>query len=276
MSVPAFFTEDSGAFLPTRFARSLWAPQTLNGPAVCALAARAADSEFGEAGFRAARFTVDLFKVAREVPTRTRATLIRDGRRIRVVDVDVVQPAASGDGEVVVARATTIFLRESTNPPGDRWISDDPFTPPQVDPLDVLPHFGAHGHPWSSDMATGQNGFRKRLWTSAVAVVAGEELTPFQRVAISSESTSLIANWGSTGIGFINCDLTVTMSRLPVGDRIGVDAESHTEHDGISASTCALYDSRGRFGTGMVSAVDNSAALIDFTAVNTTDRYAEG
>ena len=109
----------------------------------------------------------------------------------------------------------------------------------------------------------------------AAPAVVGAELTPFVRAAISAESTSLICNWGTTGIGFINCDLTVALSRLPRGDRIGVEADSHAEHDGISASTAGLYDVDGMWGVGMVTAVNNAAAEIDFTNVDLRGRYRE-
>ncbi|MGC4933546.1 acyl-CoA thioesterase domain-containing protein [Gordonia sp. DT30] len=300
MSDVAFFRPDSdGRVTPLPYARSLWAPGTLNGPAVCALAAHTAESEFAEPGFRAARFTIDLFKVAREAPTETRTRLLRAGGRIRVAEVDVVQypddtpgsGTSEGGAEVVVARATTVFLRESQNPPGQRWqrpAQASTFHPPAGPIDDYAPRFSsdaadtdaadtgaAEVGDWDDDMRRHQNGLRKRVWTRAAPAVAGAELTPFVRAAISAESTSLIGNWGSSGIGFINCDLTVALSRLPRGERIGVEADTHTEHEGISVSTAGLYDVDGMWGVGMVTAVNNAAAEIDFTSVDLHGRYRE-
>ena len=82
-------SSDNGVVTPTSYALSLWAPGTLNGPAVCALAAHRVEQQFGEDGFRPARFTIDMFKVAREVPTFTRGRLVRAGRRIRVAELDL-------------------------------------------------------------------------------------------------------------------------------------------------------------------------------------------
>ncbi|GAA3704123.1 acyl-CoA thioesterase domain-containing protein [Gordonia hankookensis] len=292
MSLIAFFSHDSGTadssaeesrgYTPTRFAASLWAPSTLNGPAVCALAARAAEDEFATEGFRTARFTIELFKVARDTVTVTRGRLVRDGRRIKVAEVDVIQAA---DGvEVIVARSTTVFVRESTDPPGERWsrpADATRFRPPETDADDHFPWYGTtseHGGEiiWSQDMAAQQHGQRKWLWTRAVSTVVGEDPTPFQRAVISGESTSLVCNWGTAGIAYINCDLTVALSRLPVGTRIGVEAATHLETDGISTSTANLYDVDGQFGVGMVTGVENAAATIDFTSVKPGERYAEG
>nr|WP_202422526.1 acyl-CoA thioesterase domain-containing protein [Gordonia sp. SID5947] len=288
----AFFSPESGAvdsdgeesrgFVPTRYAASLWAPSTLNGPAVCALAARAAEDEFATTGFRTARFTIELFKVARDTVTVTRGRLIRDGGRIKVAEVDIVQVV---DGkEVIVARSTTVFVRESTDPPGERWsrpADATRFRPPETDLDDHIPWYGTtseHGGEivWSRDMGAHQDARRKWLWTRAVSTVVGEDPTPFERAVISGESTSLICNWGTAGIAFINCDLTVALSRLPVGTRIGVEAATHLETDGISTSTANLYDVDGQFGVGMVTGVENTAATIDFTSVKPGERYAEG
>lgn len=288
MTEIAFFRPlTDGLVASTPFSRSLWAAGTLNGPAVCALAAHRTEAEFGHPGFRPARFTIDLFKVARDLPTATRARLVRAGGRIRVVELDVLQYPEDGapepGSEVLTARATTVFLAASSNPPGQRWQRAQEattFTPPPVEYTDYRPRFSSDAHPpqigdWDDAMGNHQDGFRKRLWTKAAPAVLGAELTPFVRAAISAESTSLVCNWGSTGIGFINCDLTLALSRLPVGERIGVEADSHTESDGISVSTAGLYDADGMWGVGMVTAVNNAAAQIDFTSVELDGRYRE-
>ncbi|MGW0035241.1 acyl-CoA thioesterase domain-containing protein [Gordonia sp. NPDC003376] len=287
MTELAFFRPESdGRVLPTAFSHSLWAPGTLNGPAVCAIAAHHTEVEFTETGFRPARFTIDMFRAARDLPTSMRSRLVRSGGRIRVAEVDVFQHAADGE-EVLAARATTVYLRESQNPPGRRWTRPDSavsFVPPAettddrrpffaTDPADAP--FGGPVGDWSRDIGAHQTATRKRLWASAAPAVAGQPLTPFVQAAISAESTSLVCNWGSTGIGFINCDLTMALSRLPRGPRIGVEADTHTEHDGISVSTAGLYDVDGMFGTGMVTAVNNAAAEIDFTTVDSGARYRE-
>lgn len=276
----AFFgPADDGRLAPLPYARSLWAPNTLNGPAVCAVAAHAAETEFGRAGFRPARFTIDLFKAAKEVPTSTRSRLVRDGGRIRVVEVDVLQHPDDG-AEVLTARSTTVFLAESANPPGQRWQRPESavtFHAPLDTPSDHLSRFasdesGAVGD-WDADMGAHQNGLRKRLWAQPLPAVLGSPATPFTRAVTGAESTSLICNWGSSGIGFINCDLTVALSRLPRGRRIGVEADSHTEFDGISASSAGLYDIDGMWGIATVTAVNNAAAEIDFTTVDVGSKF---
>jgi acyl-CoA thioesterase len=79
-----------------------------------------------------------------------------------------------------------------------------------------------------------------------------------------AEATSLVTNLGTQGIGYINGDLTVGLSRLPVGEWIGVQADSHWAEDGVAVGTATLFDRSGAFGSGMTTAVANPAAQIDF------------
>ncbi|EGD53779.1 acyl-CoA thioesterase domain-containing protein [Gordonia neofelifaecis] len=268
MSDRTFFTPaDGGRFDPTGYAMGLWGPDALNGPSVCAIAAYAAENAGSSEGFAPARFTLELFKSARRLPTLPTTTVIRDGHRIRVVEVSVVQ--FDGDTEILVARGNVVFLKQGSNPPGERWVrppEEQTFVPPTADD-DYRPWFQVDDGDWSSDMGDFQNSGRLRMWTRPFDAVAATALTPFQRAVIAAESTSLVTNIGDGGIGFINCDLTVAVARLPEGVRIGVEADSHVENAGLSVGTANLYDEHGQFGVGLVTAVDNTRAMIDFSKV---------
>ena len=269
MSQKSFFTPVAdGRAQPTRFAMSLWGPDSLNGPAVCAIAAHAAESEHGRDGWLPARFTLELFKSARAVPTSTSTRVLRDGRRIRVVQVSVLQHGDGDTDDTLVAQGNVVFLKEGPNPPGARWSREDAgFTPPDHDPADSRPWLADSESDWSQDMGAFQNANRRRLWSRPIRVAPDLPLTPFVRAVIAGESTSLVTNWGEGGIGFINGDLTVALSRLPVGDRIGLEADNHLEGSGVSAGTATLFDAQGPFGIGLVTALDNTHAMIDFTKV---------
>ncbi|GAA3028866.1 thioesterase family protein [Gordonia defluvii] len=288
MATSSFFTEEDGHFAATAFALSLWGPRTLNGPAVCALAARSAEMAGPADGFRPARFTIDLFRAARQDPTTTTATLLRDGGRVRVIGVDVYQyPDGLGTDPVRVAHSTTVFLKSAGDPPGQRWSREATgFHPPVVADDDFYPRFAADATidsdgnvvaaiDWTSDIAALQGSGRKRQWTRPLPVVPGESPSPFVGAVTAAESSSLLGNWGSTGIGFINCDLTVALARLPRSVRVGVESDFHVENDGISVSQSVLYDSAGPIGTGLVTAVNNAKAEIDFTTVKPEDRLRQ-
>ena len=108
----SFFTLDGGEYVPTRYARSAWSDEMVNGPAVVAAAARALELEHGRDGFQPARLTVDLFSPVRVDPLTVRTEAVRSGNRIQVADAHVVQ------GGTTVARATLVQLRRGDEPAG--------------------------------------------------------------------------------------------------------------------------------------------------------------
>lgn len=260
---PAHFTASDEGYLPSAYAQSHWSEGQLNGPAIVGLVARELEHRFGSEDFLPARLTVDLFKAARTTPTTVVARMLRDGRRIRNVECDVVQ------NDVVVAHAVLAFYRRSAPPPGQLWTRDPDFTfPPSLDPgeVSVRPHTGSDAVGWTRTVSEHQNNSRTRFVDQGIDVVSGQRNSPFVRAAMVAEATSLTTHLGTRGVGYINGDLTVGLCRLPVDDWIGVQADSHWAEDGVSVGTATLFDSRGAFGTGMVTGLANPAAQIDFTA----------
>jgi hypothetical protein len=259
-----------GLFHPTAYARSGWSDDMVNGPALVGLAALSMEHDDADGtvtgGFMPARFTADLFRPAHRVPTSVRTRLVRDGRRIRITECDILQ-----DGSVV-ARATTLQYRRSEPPPGREWVvSDNAFTPPAGVVATGAAYFvGSDDAGWGGSVGMGdgvdahQNPSRKRVYHRAAELVAGAAASPFVRAVVAAEAASLVTNLGTAGIGYINGDLTVALSRLPVGDYIGVQADSHWCADGVSVGSATLFDDRGPFGIGMVTAIANPAAQIDF------------
>ncbi len=266
MSQAAFVGGDDGVFHPTEAARSGWSADMVNGPALVGLAAASLEDEYGQDGFLPARFTADLFRAAHRVPTQVRTRVVRDGRRIRITECDILQ-----DG-VAVARADMVQYRLSGPPPGREWVSPDPgFAPPREVGRATTAYFvGSDDAGWAGSAGMGdgvhahQNASRKRVYHRTSEVVAGQPASPFVRTVVAAEATSLVTNLGTEGIGYINGDLTVALSRLPVGDYIGLQADSHWCAAGVSVGSATLCDDIGPFGIGMVTAIANPAAQIDF------------
>ena len=97
-----FFAYLDGVFHPSEAALSRWGTDSLNGPAVVGLAARCLEHDYGDDEFLPTRLTTDLFKAARRVPTEVRTRLVRDGRRIRGSECDVIQAGVGMGGEAVL------------------------------------------------------------------------------------------------------------------------------------------------------------------------------
>lgn len=256
---PAYFTAAGiDTFEPTSSATGYWGEGLLSGPAVAGLAACALEDGHGDPDFQPARFTIDLFKPARQLPLRTQTRVIRDGRRARYIECDVLQ------GDWIVARATMVAYRRSEAPQGSEWTPQAGFTPPAEAAGDVL-FVGSDQAGWSPMGEQHQNASRKRAYYRGPEVVDGREASPFVRSVIVAEAaTNMVTHLGTAGIGYINGDLTVAISRQPISEFIGVQADSHWAADGISVGSATLFDDAGPFGTAMVTSLANPAARIDF------------
>lgn len=253
-----FFTHDGDELVPGPHARGPWAPGMLHGRLLGGLMARAIEREHVADGLRLTRLTVDLFRSASLLPVRVTTERVRDGRRIRIVDATV------GSGEGLVARACAVLLRRAGQPPGEVW------APPGWDvpePADLGPPvFGRSPFEmWriSPDEERGEpRRGRHRLWMRENHdLVEGESPSPLVRVALAADMASPMAHAGSAGLRFINADYTLALSRLPLGDVIGVESAGHLSDEGIAVGNCTLYDTGGPIGYCGTTAVANAAGM---------------
>jgi hypothetical protein len=257
---PAFFELSGGRYIPLPLALSFWSDKAISGPPVCGMVARELGNKYLSGEFVPARLTVDLSRPVPATPLTVSTRLVRDSRRIRVVDAEVL--TANGDP---VARANAVFLMRSAQPPGAVWQRQHvPSAPADGDApgQDVTPVYGS-ADLWSGDIGAYQNSDRKRVWVRRIAVVDGENPSPFERAAIVGEQASFVTNWGTKGIEFINVDVTLNLARLPVGTELGIEADSHLSDTGIAACAATLYDSAGPVGICTVSALANAQRSLD-------------
>ena len=254
----AYFTTIDGEFHPTTAAGGHWGAGLISGPAVAGIAAHALERDFGEPGLLPARFTVDLVKPAKRVPTVVETRVVREGRRARYTEADVLQ------GDSLVARASMVQYLMSEAPAGQEWSNAAAFCGPDS-AADVELLVGSDDAGWSALGVEHQNTSRKRAYSRGPDVVAGNPASPFVNAAVVAEAaTNMVLNMGTDGIGYINGDLTVTLARLPRSEFLGVQGDSRLSAAGISTGTATLYDDDGPFGTVVITALANPAALIDF------------
>jgi hypothetical protein len=259
-----FFTADGDQLVPGEHAGSPWAPDMMHGRLFGGLLARALEREQAEPDFHFTRLTVDLFRNTKLVPVRVETQRVRDGRRIRVADATVYA------GDAPVARASAVLLRRGeqpteTAPPTPAW---DVPTPEEIGP----PRYQSSNWPppfdvWLLDgdgKLTGdwRSGGRRRAWLRDTHdLVAGESPSPFVRVGLAGDFASPLANFGPHGLlEFINADYTLTLSRLPLSEAIGMEATGHVSEDGIAVANCTFHDTSGPIGYCTVTAVSNPAS----------------
>lgn len=90
-----------------------------------------------------------------------------------------------------------------------------------------------------------------------------ETMSPFERAAFLGDATSMVCNWGTEGVGYISCDITVTLSRLPQGSEIGLRALDQVATQGISVAMATMYDRTGPLGTCVVNSLSNARRQVN-------------
>ena len=263
----AELSDGTESLVPEPRSRSGWGGRgQLRGTAVSGALARAAERAAagldGSEGFRPVRWTADLFRPAALAPAVTAATVVRSGRRLRLIDATFVQD------DLVVARGTALLLRTGGGSgAGEVWAGPpaDPPDVPDLEPGEEPMLYSSDGVGWSAQMSEHQNGARKRTWHLPETLVDGEKPSAFVRVATVADSANLAGNWGSAGVEFINSDLTLTLQRLPDADGgIGLVAQERREDDGIAVLRTSVVDQWGPVGSVVLSTLANSAAAVTF------------
>lgn len=231
-----------------------WGPTTVSGLVVSGLVAHAAERAAGDADFVGTRLTVDMVRMAVMGELRVETSLLRDGRRLRMVDVTISQDGRN------VAHGRGIFARRSENPPGKVWSADVVMPPPPVP--EETPAFGPK--PYSGPTAQPSVNFdpwldptqQKYVWYDFDAqLVAGEPTSPFVRAAAVADVGNPLTNWGSEGLQFVNSDVTMLLTRLPEGTLLGLAARDRQEDDGVSVGSAVMFDTRGPIGITTVTAL---------------------
>ncbi|WP_341926833.1 acyl-CoA thioesterase domain-containing protein [Nocardioides psychrotolerans] len=268
----AFFAPEGDTLVPTAMAQSMWSTDQMHGVAVSGALGRALEravAALGRADLQPTRYTVDLFRAARMQPCEISTEVVREGSRICLVDATMTQAGER------VARASAVFLKPTASTEGQVWSPDERPSPPphEVAPPTDEPHV-PYFHSevgWTQDFSQHQNGSRKQSWNSAIPVVAGEAITPFQAAAAIADGASLVTHWGSLGVEHINTDITLTLVRPPVGVEIGLSAVDRLEQDGISVGTAAMFDRTGPLGTCVVTALANARRVVDMGGISYDD-----
>lgn len=269
----AFFRRTPDGFVPLELAASLWKPTQMHGVAASGLLAGALEAAADRPDWTPARYQVDLFRPAStEHLTTVRTAVVRSGQRLVLVDAWLEQ-----QGEAM-ARARATFLAPSVTPAGQVWSASDRATPP---PLELAPvteeahvPFFASGSAWSDDFAAHQNAGRHATWQVALEVVEGEKPTPFQAVASIADATSMVCNWGSAGVEYINTDVDLALCRLPASIEIGLRALDHVASDGVAVGTAEVFDRVGTLGTATVTAMANTRRTVDFSSFDAEGTHA--
>lgn len=236
---------------PLPLAQGAWAEGQMRGPAVTGLLAHATERAATRLRpeLQPARISFDLFRAPKMVPSTVECTVVRDGRRLFLIDAVLMQSGRA------VARSQALFLHPAERPDGASWEpgAPAPAPDPALEPDSQLRLYRGDGDAWTPDADAVGGTERKHIWQYPLVVVDGCEPTGFEAVACISDLTSLVVNWSETGVNFINADVSVAFSRRPAGAGLGIATTARSDHDGISAGSAVLFDERGAFGVSTVT-----------------------
>jgi len=249
-----FFELDGEIAVPSELTRGPWdaASQHAGPPAALLGLALERLPIDGDMPMRVGRVTYEVLRPVPIAPLRVEARVERDGRRVQMLAASL----HTGDEEVMRARAWR--LRTEAVELGAEF----PRQPPEHGPADgedapFFPTGASEGYHTAVDYRFIEGGFLEPgpavVWMrSRVPVVAGEVLSPLQRVLVVADSgngVSAALDWRR--FLFINVDLTVHLHRQPAGEWVCLDAVTTPESDGIGLADTTLSDEGGRIGRAM-------------------------
>lgn len=87
-------------------------------------------------------------------------------------------------------------------------------------------------------------------WLRALhPLLGGEEMTPLQRVLVAADSGNGISSTlDFERYAFVNVDLSVHLSRMPVGEWVCTDSLTVPEPGGVGLTDTMIFDERGPIG----------------------------
>lgn len=249
----ALFTGRRGLFEPTELTRGGWSDDAQHGSPPSGLLARAVERVPTRVPMQVVRITIDLFREVPLAPLSVHTDVVRDGRRIQVVE------ATLHTDETPVGHALALKIRSGEvplDPPDTDVLLPSPADLPRLDVRTAI-HADDHRFRFHTDAveirSIDQSFFRRgegRSWLRLLhPVVEGETPSPFVTAATLAD----VANGNSTVLDverwvYVNPDITLYLHRPPTTEWVGMVSLAYEQPTGIGMTDTVLYDERGRIG----------------------------
>lgn len=251
----AVFRIDGRRAITSPHAAGPWSPDMQHGSAPSGLVTWAAEAMPTPVPMHIARLTIDLM---RPVPLATLAIeteVLRQGRKIQLCEVRLKAD------DVLVVRATVLKIRSEVQelPAG---IADAPIDVPGPEQSRVEPaDFSSSPFVSGMSLRAARGGFAhpgsSAIWYRVDRpLVEGAPISQVMRAVVASDfsnATSVALDFKHWT--FLNADLTISLSRQPVGDWILLDGDCNIGPDGAGLAMARLGDERGYFGRAVQSLV---------------------
>ena len=241
----ALYLEDGDRFVPTAHTGGPWSAHHQFGGAPAALVGQLLERVPTLVPMHVARLTVDLLRPVPIRPARVVVRVVREGKRVQVLEASVVVD----DVEVVRAsalRVRTVDLHDLTLPQGEARIGP-PVVPSRTfaRPRSTRPVPGI-ARALEYAYATEGGIFDDPTWVRlCLPVIAEEDSSPLARLAFLADCASAVGHPREADVSGINADITLNVIRYPSADWLCVIGEGWTGGDGIGLAQATLSDEAG-------------------------------
>ncbi len=252
----AIFRIDGERAITSPNAAGPWSPDMQHGSAPAGLVTWAAEAMPTPVPMQIARLTIDLMRPVPLAPLAIETEVLRQGRKIQLCEIRLKA------NDVLVVRATVLKIR--VNAPNDlpAEIADAPIDLPGPEQSRVEPaDFSSSPFVSGMSLRAARGGFAhpgsSAIWYRVDRpLVEGAPISQVTRAVVASDfcnATSVALDFKHWT--FLNADLTISLSREPVGDWILLDGDCNIGPDGAGLAMARIGDQRGYFGRAVQSLV---------------------
>jgi hypothetical protein len=244
------FTRQGESYFPSESSRGPWRDDALHGGPVAGLVAREAELHPSAEGTRIARITVELLRPVKFVPLTPRVELIRAGKAIRLLRVELFGP----DGLVTLAHVLCVADEKivvpthlAPKPPAD--LPGDVPVDLSWQQRDGTVRFHTHAAEMRVTVGAASVPGAAAAWFRLRSdLLDGEPVSPAQRAAVVADLGGIGSSLSMADFSYPNADLSIHLHREPVGEWLRIDSASEVGPLGVGLSTSVLSDAEGRLG----------------------------
>src|SRR3954465_10545929 len=251
MELPgSLYVPTDDGFLATALTIGPWDAGLQHAGPPAALLLREAERASGIDGGQTVRMAYDIFAPVPVGPVRVRASVVRPGRRIELVEAVL----DTGD-ERPLMRLSAWRMRVRDDAPGGEVVVPVAIPGPYDSRAETAEFFTEEvayhrALDWRFAVGSFNSPGPAAAWTRpACDLVQGEEITPLQHLLVMTDAASGIStelDWATTT--FANVDLSIALHRPPAGRWLGMGARTYLSGTGTALGLADLYDVTGRIG----------------------------
>lgn len=253
---------DESTFESTPATAGPWGPHSQHAGPPSALLVKAIEEQYVAVDQRLGRVSVDILAPIPVAPISVTTAVMRPGKRTALIEAT----GTVGDRSVLCVRAWRFPRITDDYPATTETAADLSDEIERAGEGGEIPGASVDGYLSATQFRFTEGSFAEfgpaAAWGRSLhTLLPGEELTPWQRVLILADSSSGLSMAADPRrYPAINSDLLVVLHRDPVGDWIGIDAETHSARGHGAAAYARLADSSGIIGSCTQSLYATTAA----------------